>query len=260
MCNTEKIIENVREQPILYDLSHSEYKNTKKKDKIWDEIAMSVGEMTGDELKKKWKNLRDSYAKFLRTEKTKSGQEMKNLDRYKTWPWAQQMEFLRKSLSFAKTHTNKNILPVSQSAESSQLREDTNHDQLNNHEPVEQVTVAENIPAIMGDTEENQLKKRQVYCEVKQPEKKKKTMVNSQGSAVEQVICCLHQNRENLAADDIDDIFKGYAKTVKKFSKKRQAIVKFKMSQLIMENELAQLEEEEQHALNANTSTSLTLA
>lgn len=43
MCDTEILIENVRQHLILYDLSHGEYKNIKKKDKIWDEIALSVG-------------------------------------------------------------------------------------------------------------------------------------------------------------------------------------------------------------------------
>ncbi|CAG9765577.1 unnamed protein product [Ceutorhynchus assimilis] len=65
-----------------------------------------MGRTTGDELKKKWKNLRDSYSKFLRTEKTKTGQETKILDRYKTWPWARQMEFLKVFLQYAKTNSN----------------------------------------------------------------------------------------------------------------------------------------------------------
>ena len=70
-------------------------------------------------------------------------------------------------------------------------------------------------------------------------------------SSVEQDISFLGGK---LIVDDIDDIFKGYAKTIKKFSKKRQAITKFKFSQIIMQQELEHIEEEEQqHARNITT-------
>ena len=49
MCNTKKLIEKVREEPILYDLSHSEYKNKTKKDEIWDEMAVSMEMESGKE-------------------------------------------------------------------------------------------------------------------------------------------------------------------------------------------------------------------
>jgi hypothetical protein len=39
---TEKLIELVKIYPILYDLSHEDYKNVRKKDKVWD-----VGVWTG---------------------------------------------------------------------------------------------------------------------------------------------------------------------------------------------------------------------
>jgi hypothetical protein len=36
---TEKLIENVKNYKILYDLSHPEYKNNRRKNKTWDEIG-----------------------------------------------------------------------------------------------------------------------------------------------------------------------------------------------------------------------------
>ncbi|XP_074041526.1 uncharacterized protein [Leptinotarsa decemlineata] len=142
MLSTEELIENVRVKPILYDLTNSEYKNIKKKDKIWDEIAESF-EVTGEEIKKKWKNIRDSYSKYLRTEKTTTGQETKILDRYKTWPWAQQVEFLRPSLAFAKTHSN--VMSVRQPP-SSELTEE-GHNQVQCQE-----TADKNDPSVESQT------------------------------------------------------------------------------------------------------------
>lgn len=42
-CAVEQLIEIVRNYPILYDLCHAEYKNFKKKNKIWDEIGKGMG-------------------------------------------------------------------------------------------------------------------------------------------------------------------------------------------------------------------------
>lgn len=59
--------------------------------------------ISGDGIKKKWKNIRDSYAKYLRSTKTKTGQSAK---RYKNWQWAKQMEAFKPYLSFANTVSN----------------------------------------------------------------------------------------------------------------------------------------------------------
>ena len=40
----EKLIELVREHRVLYDLSHEDYKNIYKKDKVWNEIGEEIGE------------------------------------------------------------------------------------------------------------------------------------------------------------------------------------------------------------------------
>jgi len=40
----EKFIEIVKKHPILYDLSHKDYKNKLKKEKIWDKIGRELNE------------------------------------------------------------------------------------------------------------------------------------------------------------------------------------------------------------------------
>lgn len=57
----------------------------------------------GDDMKKKWKNLRDTFAKYIKGTKTKTGQAVNNT---KKWMWAEQMKAFRPFLAFAKTSTN----------------------------------------------------------------------------------------------------------------------------------------------------------
>jgi hypothetical protein len=45
---------------------------------------------------------------------------------------------------------------------------------------------------------------------------------------------------ENSAYDDVDLLCMGYAKTIKKFSPRRQTVVKFKTAEILMQEELAQ--------------------
>lgn len=44
MSLTEKLIEHVKQYPILYDLGHEDYKNCRKKDKVWDQIALKLNQ------------------------------------------------------------------------------------------------------------------------------------------------------------------------------------------------------------------------
>lgn len=62
--------------------------------------------MLGETLKIKWKSLRDNYQKYLRANKTTTGQAAttskgRYLDTYKHWTWAKHLEFLNPHLSFA---------------------------------------------------------------------------------------------------------------------------------------------------------------
>jgi len=41
---TEKLIEFVKIYPILYDSSHENYKNVRKKDKVWEQIGVELKE------------------------------------------------------------------------------------------------------------------------------------------------------------------------------------------------------------------------
>ncbi|KAF5276315.1 hypothetical protein FQR65_LT16416 [Abscondita terminalis] len=158
------------------------------------------GDKISDNVKKKWKNLRDCYAKYLRTEVvTHTGQERKHVDRYKTWPWVNQMEIFRPFLQFAQTSSNvsaPNNDIASQSQENSERGDAVNTDTILQNENM----VSEDRP---GDI-----------------------------------------SRTNTPVSDTP---RSYARTLKKFSPRRQAVTKFKIAQLLMVEELNQLMEVTNH-------------
>ena len=44
MALTEKLIELVKIYPILYDLTHEDYRNVRKKKKVWQQIGVELKE------------------------------------------------------------------------------------------------------------------------------------------------------------------------------------------------------------------------
>ncbi|XP_041972052.1 uncharacterized protein LOC121728022 [Aricia agestis] len=205
--NTEIFIQTVQNYPVLYDTSHKDYKNNRIKNKIWNSIADIIGQSDGDHLKKKWKNLRDAYSKHLRTCKTTTGQAAKLVDRYKTWPWANLMSFLRQHLEFAETSSN--IIENTEEAGSSQAIDRTSP-----------------INTTQSDTHVHSWRKR--------------TSDGSQ-TQVDKVIEFMKNNRED--EDDIELLFKSYAKKLKKMSDRRQALVKFEIAKIMLKAELEESHE-----------------
>jgi hypothetical protein len=80
--------------------------------------------ISGEGVKKKWKGLRDSYAKHLRSLKTTTGQAAKPLNRYKFWPWANQMSFLKSHIEYATTESNVSSIDLEN------VEDDVNHEDV----------------------------------------------------------------------------------------------------------------------------------
>ncbi|CAH0552825.1 unnamed protein product [Brassicogethes aeneus] len=87
---TKEIIQFVKKYPILYDSTLDEYKDLPKRNLAWQIIGEELNE-DGESLKKKWKNIRDCYGKYLR-----SIENPKSIKRtYKNWRYAKEMEFFK---------------------------------------------------------------------------------------------------------------------------------------------------------------------
>lgn len=152
--------------------------------------------------------MRDSYSKYLRSEKTKTGQETKILDRYKTWPWAQQMGFLRVILQFAKTHFNISLElnePINKQPEFEMTERTEQRDQQNQS------------PHPQNSVEEIQQPVEKCDKPTDKTEQKKKRKLEKGPaplSSAEQVISYLDRKiNGNTTLEEVDHIFQGYAKT-----------------------------------------------
>lgn len=91
--------------------------------------------------------------------------------------------------------------------------------------------------------------RQQTKKDKKKKQKESVTVPSSSTSSVQQVISYLDTRRDSTC-DEIDDLFRAYAKTVKKFPPRRQAFVKFKISKILMDEELAYLDQVEQEQRN----------
>lgn len=164
--------------------------------------------------------MRDCYAKYLRSEKTRTGQAAKSICRYKTWPWAQQMEAFRSFLLFAPTESNiseTNILPQSSEDVNTENEPSARESSSGQGEPPENITG-------------NKLGRKRKYN------------TTPQSSSVDKIINYLDERHNNIGTqlDEIDLTFQGYAASVKKLSQRRQTIIKFKIAKLIMEEEISE--------------------
>ncbi|XP_043110094.1 uncharacterized protein si:ch211-207i20.3 isoform X2 [Puntigrus tetrazona] len=90
--DAELLLFLVSENKELFDKNHSEYKNTKRKEVLWQGIADKMG-VDVEEVKAKWKNLRDTYTRKKRLEQdgNRSGRAAK---KKKQWKYMRVMDFL----------------------------------------------------------------------------------------------------------------------------------------------------------------------
>uniref|UniRef100_A0A3P9J401 MADF domain-containing protein n=1 Tax=Oryzias latipes TaxID=8090 RepID=A0A3P9J401_ORYLA len=88
--NVEMLVSFVSEHKELYDKRSSDYKNLDKRELLWSGIAQQMG-LDVEEVKHKWKSLRDTYTQKKREDDCRSGQAAKNK---KPWKFMKVMEFL----------------------------------------------------------------------------------------------------------------------------------------------------------------------
>ncbi|XP_017467947.1 PREDICTED: uncharacterized protein LOC108360246 [Rhagoletis zephyria] len=87
----EILIEQIKQNDCLFNLSHREYKNVHKKMEIWESVAQSSN-LSADACRKRWKELRDAYKKRKRSELLASGNGAPNP--VKRWKYMEMLTFL----------------------------------------------------------------------------------------------------------------------------------------------------------------------
>ncbi|XP_047104417.1 transcription factor Adf-1-like [Schistocerca piceifrons] len=82
--DVERLIEEVRKFPVLYDQGSENYRNIEYKDRVWKTIATDLQAKDGiEECKKKRASVRDQLRKTLQKRKTVSGQAAVHQHKYK---------------------------------------------------------------------------------------------------------------------------------------------------------------------------------
>lgn len=166
--------------------------------------------MTAEIVKQKWKNLRDSYMKYIKYLKgsTLSGKK------YKNWPWAN-LKFLRDTLAPRATTSN---VSVSQIHKTSITDEE--------YEPGESASGNVTSPTQMPPP--------------KRTTKRKELTENV--AAVLNYLENKNSNKTHTKLDHINNLFLSYAHTFKTFSPRMQAILKMEMSQSFGRAELNEVD------------------
>ncbi|XP_069690368.1 transcription factor Adf-1-like [Periplaneta americana] len=237
---------------MLYDMSNEDYRNVRKKDQLWHGIGKELL-IPGDQLKKRWKNLRDTYSKFLKTLKATTGQSAKK--NYSNWQWAKQMEFFKPFLAFARTDTN--LEPMHVDLHLDEAENDLNCSEVS-AEPISGIKDEDRGNANFAlESSESPITEQTATPQAQKSKKRK----FSEETSVDKVVQYLENNRRHTDMDATELLFMSYAKTLKTFSSRRQAITKIKIAHIFMEQEIEQAEEEallESHStVSAQASTAI---
>jgi len=184
---------------------------------------------SGDELKKKWKNLRDTYIRHTKANKTKTGQAAKS---GKKWQWADQMEAFCPFFSFAKTSSNVSEIPetnydtnvqysenIHKEDSQPQLSEnnsdldtiDTEGETSQNPAFINLATTSESAPALDSTAPS---------FSTSTPIRKRKRKNESRPTSSVESLINYFQNKKKPKMDEVDSLFSAHARTAKTFSKK----------------------------------------
>nr|XP_022909678.1 transcription factor Adf-1-like [Onthophagus taurus] len=99
----EKLIREVGNHPVLYDLQNKSYKNFNIKENTWQEISKLVVKSV-EECKTRWKSLKDVYFKKERQGKQGTGSEARRINN--NWEHMESLAFLEVAGKRRSTITN----------------------------------------------------------------------------------------------------------------------------------------------------------
>ncbi|XP_073838679.1 uncharacterized protein [Musca autumnalis] len=240
-----KFIEVIKQYPILYDVQHEDYKNSYKKDKVWDKMAEELNE-NSFELKKKWKSLKDTFAKYMKRVNADESP--------KPWVWAEQMKYFLPYLSFSNRsyqedydnspesdfellNSNSNMPVV---YEENEFIGCDNDYKPKEQQPLESVLFVDESPNSPSPVQETIVQTETASFSITQPRTLKRKSETEEPKSLRD-----HFKEKKFKAvfDDIECLMLAHAQTIKKFSAKRQAITKYKIAQVILEQELLHVQE-----------------
>ncbi|XP_044763326.1 uncharacterized protein LOC123320184 [Coccinella septempunctata] len=99
------LISNVECRPCLWNDEHVDFKNGNITRKQWDEVGESLN-LPGEECKKKWKNLKDTFRKKVNLMASKPGASQRK------WKYSDRMEFARQVITPGHSSENFEFPPI----------------------------------------------------------------------------------------------------------------------------------------------------
>ncbi len=99
----ENLINCVQNYPHLWTVSSKQYKDLRRNDNSWNEIAETLG-ADAEKCKARWRSLRDTYRKQLTNAELQKSGAAGGLKR--KWQWMEQLSFLRDEMGKRKTKSN----------------------------------------------------------------------------------------------------------------------------------------------------------
>ncbi|XP_044761531.1 uncharacterized protein LOC123318840 [Coccinella septempunctata] len=221
--DTRKLIELVRANPMLYDPTLDEHKDIRMRDERWALIASEMGQHP-DDLKKKWKNIRDTYIRYLKAAKTKHGAKPSSLSK---WAWSKHMRFFRPYFA----HSKRRAAATADASEfdGTAALEPYFDDPLQNLKMEVGDVVLEEQASCYPDADQES---SEYEAGVHFNPRRRSPLRLPYGAGLE----------TNM--DETELLFVAFAKTVKKFSKRRLAKAKMLVAKVVMEQELINIEEQ----------------
>ncbi|KAJ8711237.1 hypothetical protein PYW07_008479 [Mythimna separata] len=217
MIDIEQLIELVKKNEYLYDISHKDYKNPSLKTSTWEMIARQLN-VTSDLCRLKWKTVRDSYIKYKRMLKKPDGP--KGID----YIWSSNLRFLdnhnvnRRSFH----HPICKRKPETENIKS-QVRDELAYELSSSPPPLAPLGSLSIAEVTSGSFQSNQ-----------------DLRINLDDSQT-----------KFKEIDATDLLFLSYSGTFKKFPARQQTLMKLELAKLFANAELQQLDEAEQSRVQA---------
>ncbi|KAJ8712904.1 hypothetical protein PYW08_008208 [Mythimna loreyi] len=216
MMDIERLIELVKKNEFLYDLSHKEYKNPSFKTATWEKIAKELN-VTSELCRLKWKTVRDSYIKYKRMLKNSDGK--KEID----YIWSSNLKFLD-DYNVSRTGCHHTIDKRRNQSErfKSPVR----------NEPTYELSISPPPLAPLGSSLPN--------------------VTSGSFQSNQDLRINLDDTQTKFKEIDATDLlFLSYSGTFKKFPARQQTLMKLELAKLFANAELQQLDDAEQSGVQA---------
>ncbi|XP_052864533.1 uncharacterized protein LOC128271135 [Anopheles cruzii] len=231
----ERLIAEVKKRPVLYDKKCSAYRRASEMERAWTGVAEALN-MKVESCKKRWKSLRDNFIKHYRVEMQPDQQQTQGVR--KAWPYYENMGFLRGHVEVYRLKTLECSRPASPDISAHKV-EESFHGSVYDESQPEYYEIDEDMAMTMVDLDEQHDQELQSEEASSAPLKRSSTTKTSE-------TCERFGTDHPQPIVDPDERFLlSCAPVLQRLPKKKNALVRLKIQQLLYEVEFENEETEE---------------